>query len=188
MENNMDNNMGSNMPDNKKRNWIKIVVPIVIVLILAAIWFVKNSQENSVKPDTTGNLDFALVATEDFDLEKLKSYGLPIILDFGSDYCEPCREMEPVLIELNEEMRDKVIIKKIDVMEHQDIVENYPVSVIPTQVFYDAEGKPFVPENPAVYQMKGYTSKDTGEHIFTAHEGPLTKEQMLKIIEEMRAD
>ncbi|PKM88856.1 MAG: thioredoxin [Firmicutes bacterium HGW-Firmicutes-12] len=174
------NNMKSPGPMKK---WAKIIVPIAVVVIVAGIWLVKNSQEDI--PFTPSNPDFALDAQEDFDLEKLKSYGLPIILDFGEVKTKATIEMRPVLEELNEESQGEVIIKHIDIIEYKSIVERYPVTVVPTQVFYDAEGKPFVPENPASYQMKGYTAKGTSEHIFTVHEGPYTKEQLLTIIDEI---
>lgn len=54
-----------------------------------------------------GNPDFSLYVTEKIDLEKLKSYGLPIIIDFGADSCIPCKEMAPVLLELNAGLRGK---------------------------------------------------------------------------------
>ena len=34
---------------------------------------------------------------EKIDLEVLSAYKLPMILDFGSDDCIPCKEMAPVL-------------------------------------------------------------------------------------------
>ncbi len=52
---------------------------------------------------------------EAIDLDALKTYGLPIIIDFGSDSCIPCQQMAPVLKTMNAAMRGKAIVKFVDV-------------------------------------------------------------------------
>ncbi len=123
--------------------------------------------------------------TEKLELDKLKAYGLPIVIDFGADSCIPCKEMAPVLKELNEELKGKAIIKFVDVWKYQELVEDYPISIIPTQIFIDSNGKPFKPQNLDAMQMKLYYHKDTKEHAITIHEGGMTKEQFLDVLKEM---
>jgi thioredoxin 1 len=175
------------------------------LIVLVGIWFVKNNKNDidyaesdnsgTVSSENSGttasdkvvydNPDFSLHVTDKIDLDKLKSYGIPIILDFGSDSCIPCKQMAPVLKELNAELQGKAIIRFVDVWKYRELSEGYPISVIPTQIFFDANGKPYKPKNPEASQMKIYTSRDNGEHIFTAHEGGATKEQLLDILKEM---
>ena len=76
------------------------------------------------------------------------------MIDFGADSCIPCKEMAPVLKELNEELRGKVIIKFVDVWKYQSLAEGYPISVIPTQVFFDKDGKPYTPKDPEAHKCK----------------------------------
>ena len=163
---------------------IKIIIPILLLCVVAGIWAVKNSQKNT-EPIDVDNPDFALHVTEKIDLEKLKSYKLPIIIDFGADSCIPCKEMAPVLKELNEELQGKAIIKFVDVWKYQALAEGYPISVIPTQILIDTEGKPYTPKDPEAMQMKLYSLRETNEHVFTAHEGGMTKEQLLSALKEM---
>ncbi|WP_315122375.1 thioredoxin family protein [uncultured Clostridium sp.] len=163
---------------------IKIIVPVLLLFIVVGIWFVKNHKK-TIDSVESNNADFALHVTKEIDLEKLKSYGLPIIIDFGADSCIPCKEMAPVLKELNKELQGKAIIKFVDVWKYQALAEGYPISVIPTQIFIDAKGKPYNPKDPEAKQMKVYSLRDTGEHVFTVHEGGMTKEQMLNILKEM---
>ena len=170
----------------KNKRLLRIIVPIIIVIIAAGIWTVKNTRDKDEALENDGS-DFALHVTSNLDLEKLKSYGLPIIIDFGADSCIPCKEMAPVLIELNAQLRGKAIIKFVDVWKYPGLAEGYPLTVIPTQVFIAADGKPYTPEDPQTAQMKLYAMKDSGEHVFTTHEGGLTKEALLKIIGEMEA-
>lgn len=168
----------------KKGMAIKIVIPILILSVLASIWIVKNNKKDTSSAGTD-NSDFELHVTEKIDLEKLKSYGLPIVIDFGADSCIPCKEMAPVLKELNAELQGKAIVRFVDVWKYQEFAQGYPISVIPTQIFIDANGKPYKPEDPQAKQMKMYSTRDTGEHVFTAHEGGMTKKQILDALKEM---
>lgn len=176
--------MQGNNPNKAKNTTIKIIVPILLLCFVAAIWFVKNFQEEVVSAGST-NLDFALHVTKEIDLEKLKSYGLPIVIDFGADTCIPCKEMAPVLKQLNEELQGRAIVKFVDVWKYQPLAEGYPINLIPTQIFIDANGKPYTPQQPEAKQMTLFSSKEIGEHIFTTHEGGMTKEQLLEALKEM---
>lgn len=173
--------------DTKKSNKgiaVKIIIPILFVCVIFGIWVVKNNKKDTAAADGD-NSDFALHVTEKLDLDKLKSYGLPIIIDFGADSCIPCKQMAPVLVELNEELQGKAIIKFVDVWKYQELAQGYPISLIPTQIFIDSTGKPYSPKDPETMKMILYSSKDTEEHVFTAHEGGTTKEQLLSILKEM---
>lgn len=161
----------------------KIIIPVLIAVMIGIIWYIKNFNETPLV--TENNPSFALHVMDKLDIEELKSYGLPIIIDFGADSCIPCKEMAPVLKELNEELRGKAIIKFVDVWKYQSLAKDYPISLIPTQVFFDKEGKPYTPANPEISQMQIYNSKDTNKHILTTHEGGMTKKEILDVLKEM---
>ena len=163
---------------------IKIIIPVLLLVVVVGIWVIKNSKEGTASADS-GNPDFGLHVTEPIDLEKLKSYGLPIVIDFGADSCIPCKEMAPVLKELNEELQGKAIVRFVDVWKYQDLAQGFPINLIPTQIFIDANGNPFNPKDPEAMQMTLYSTRDTNEHVFTTHEGGLTKEQLMNILKEM---
>ena len=141
------------MPFTSKSLVIKITIIVVIIAALVALWFVKNAEndkgaENKAASDSITeskdiNPDFTLLVTEALDLEQLKSYGLPIIIDFGSDSCVPCQEMAPVLEKLNEELQGKAIIRFVDVWKYPDLAQDYPITVIPTQMLFDKDGNPY---------------------------------------------
>jgi len=172
-----------NTAKSKRNKALKIIIPVLFLCVVAAIWAVKNFQKEVDSADSI-NPDFALHVTEEIDLEKLKSYGLPIIIDFGADSCIPCKEMAPVLEELNKELQGKAIIKFVDVWKYENLVKGYPVSIIPTQIFIDSNGKPYNPEDPEAKHMKLYI-RNSGEHVFTAHEGGMAKEELMDILKEM---
>jgi thioredoxin 1 len=152
------------------------------VLIIAGIWIFKNA--NSDAPPITDNKDFTLEATN-IDLEVLTSYELPIIIDFGADSYIPCKEMAPVLKTLNVEMQGAAIIKFVDVWKNEDVANDFPIQVIPTQIFINADGTPYVPSDDIKIEFTMYSTKDTNEHVFTVHQGGLTEDQMRRILTDM---
>lgn len=169
----------------KKKLLAKILVPILIAATLTIIWIVKTHPTPTPIDEQTGNVaDFVLEATS-IDLDTLKEYKLPIIIDFGADSCIPCKEMAPVLKTLNAEMQGKAIIKFVDVWKNGDAAKDFPIQVIPTQVFINADGKPYVPSDDMGIKFDMYSKKDTGEHAFTVHQGGLTEEQMRAILVDM---
>lgn len=139
---------------------IKIIVPFLVAAVIFGIWAYKNLLPgNKMEQDAS---EFALDATENFDLEKILSHGLPVMIDFGADYCAPCREMEPILEKVNRDYRGRAVIKFVDVQKNPRVAGEFGIKVIPTQFFFDAEGKPY-----------GY------------HEGFLPEEEIIRILKEI---
>ncbi len=143
-----------------------------------------SSETTTAETEENVNTDFLLAASE-IDLEKLKSYDLSIIIDFGADSCIPCKEMAPVLKKLNQEWQGKVIVKFVDVWKYPNAAADFPVQMIPTQFFFDAQGNPFVPSDSEGMQMQMYVMKETGEHVYTGHVGGMTEEQIRAVFKEM---
>lgn len=170
-------------------------VPVATVEVASETISVADVSSNQAEPVvaqtpvvdqiTEPNPDFFLSVTEVLDLEQLKSYGLPIMIDFGADSCIPCKEMAPILKDLNGKLQGKAIIRFVDVWKYPKLSEGFPIRVIPTQMFFDSEGKPFRPADPDASQMLMYVLKDTEEHVFTAHEGGMTEQMILQALQEM---
>lgn len=147
----------------------------------------KDSGESSDSADETKlNSTYPLKITS-VDLETITSYGVPTVIDFGSDSCVPCKQMAPVLETLNAEFQDRAAVQFMDVWRYTEGLENFPVQVIPTQVFFTAEGKPFEPSEELATQIPftQYTYKDTGEIAFTVHQGGISEDEMCLIFAEM---
>lgn len=75
------------------------------------------------------------VSDSSFDSDVLKA-SLPVLVDFYADWCGPCKMAEPVLEELSESYRDKVLIVKLNVDENQQTSGKYGVMSIPTTILF----------------------------------------------------
>ena len=159
--------------------WLKILVPVLIVAAIAVIFIVKNASEEDA-PNLPDEL-FGLKATTEIDFAALAEYGLPVIVDYGADSCIPCKQMAPVLKTMNAEMKDKAFIKFVDVWKYGSAANNVPIQIIPSQVFFNADGTPYVPSDSLKKQIGGFKLYNG----FTVHEGGLTEDEMRAILAEM---
>lgn len=182
--------------DRKKIPWAQIFIPVGIIAIIVVLGLMKNAHSQPDVPaitEPTGTVadhlagaDFSLNATSQIDFAELSKYGLPIIVDYGADSCIPCKQMAPVLVKLNAEMQGKAFIKFVDVWEYYEAAGNVPVQMIPTQFFFDADGKPFVPSDKLSAEIGFKMEYDkAGNHVYTTHVGGVTEAQMRAILKEM---
>ncbi|OHB24662.1 MAG: thiol reductase thioredoxin [Desulfuromonadaceae bacterium GWB2_53_15] len=67
--------------------------------------------------------------------------GKPSIVDFGARSCIPCKEMAPILEELNRELTGKANVLFVDVWKDNSIGGRFRIQMIPTQIFFNVKGK-----------------------------------------------
>ncbi len=58
----------------------------------------------------------------------------PVLLDFGADWCPPCKVMIPVLEELADEYKDRALIAKLDVDVNPVTASQFKVRNLPTML------------------------------------------------------
>ena len=69
---------------------------------------------------------------------------LPAIIDFYADWCGPCKAVAPVLEELSNDYKDKLLIYKIDTEKEEELSALFGIQSIPTFLFIPADGKPMM--------------------------------------------
>ena len=81
--------------------------------------------------------------------------GKVTLVDLGADKCIPCKMMAPILEELRQEYKGRAAVVFLDVWKDRTLAGRFGIRVIPTQIFYDRQGKEFL-------RHEGFLSK---EHI-----------------------
>lgn len=78
---------------------------------------------------------------------------LPRLVDFGARKCIPCQMMFPIIDELKKEYAAVFKVEFIDVWKNQDQARKYNIRRIPTQVFFDRNGK-------ELFRHEGFLAKE----------------------------
>jgi thioredoxin 1 len=75
------------------------------------------------------------------------------MIDLGANACVPCKMMAPILEKLEKDYRGRAAIIFIDVWKHKEPAQRYGIRTIPTQIFFDKEGR-------EIYRHVGYMSEE----------------------------
>ena len=75
------------------------------------------------------------------------------MMDLGAHSCIPCKMMAPIMEKLTRDYEGKAVVTFIDVWENPDEAKYYKISSIPTQIFFDKEGK-------EVYRHQGFLAEE----------------------------
>jgi thioredoxin 1 len=86
-------------------------------------------------------------------LPQVPTEGMVTMLDLGAHKCIPCKMMAPILKKLKKEYEAKASIVFIDVWQHREQAQKYGIWAIPTQIFFDKQGK-------EVYRHEGFFSEE----------------------------
>lgn len=70
-----------------------------------------------------------------FDKEVLKS-PVPVLVEFGAEWCGPCRQMEPVLEKLAGSWDTKISLARVDVDESVNLTMQFQVMSVPTLILF----------------------------------------------------
>jgi thioredoxin 1 len=77
----------------------------------------------------------------DNPVDKARSSGRPSLVDFGSKGCKPCDMLAPILAELKKKHDGRANVIFINVRDEQILAARYGIESIPTQIFFDKDGK-----------------------------------------------
>jgi thioredoxin 1 len=94
------------------------------------------------------------------DLKKVPVKNTVTMVDLGAATCIPCKMMAPILDKLEKKYKGRAAIVFIDLRFNREAAQQFGVRAIPTQVFFDRNGREvarhvgFMSEEAIVTQLK----------------------------------
>lgn len=79
--------------------------------------------------------------------------GMVTMIDLGAKKCIPCKMMAPILTKLEREYAGRAAIVFLDVWEDPKPARRFAIQGIPTQIFFDRDGK-------EVFRHLGFLSEE----------------------------
>src|ERR1700722_9254656 len=91
------------------------------------------------------------LTTASFQQEVLDS-DVPVLVDFWSPTCGPCRQIAPVVEQLAEEADGRFRVGKVNVFDQQDLGVRYRITAVHTLVGYQDKRKLLAVMQPLIGQ------------------------------------
>lgn len=74
-------------------------------------------------------------------IENARKSGQPTIVEFGANSCTTCRNMKPILDATAMQLQGRAHVVVIDLNQDYAAATQYNIRMMPTQVFFAADGK-----------------------------------------------
>ena len=82
-----------------------------------------------------------MIQATEKNFDELLSMEKPLMVDFGAEWCGPCKALAPMVAELAEAYKEQAVIAACDVEENNDIAVRYSIRNIPTGIFFKDGGR-----------------------------------------------
>lgn len=144
---------------------MKVLIVVALAVVVGATMVAKNASKEGAASEAAGQQVASQTAaqgsgalsdekaTANPGSQEAAIQPLPKLVDLGAKKCIPCKMMAPILEELREEYQGKFDVVFIDVWENESAGDQYGIRVIPTQIFFDADGK-------ELFRHEGFFSKE----------------------------
>lgn len=116
-----------------RRLWILVVLVVAVIAVLASKQG-RDAAPAASAPEPSPTPSHAAPPAP-------ARAGIPRLVDLGADKCIPCKAMAPILVELRAECAGRLQVDFIDVWKDPSAGDPYNIYAIPTQIFFDGDGK-----------------------------------------------
>ncbi len=107
-----------------------------LALVVAVATLLGMSQGCGARPSTDGPAGGTATAPVATGVRPT-----PRLVDLGAGKCIPCKAMAPILEQLRADYAGRLEVRFIDVWQKPEEATAYRIQMIPTQIFYAADGR-----------------------------------------------
>ena len=118
----------------------------------------ENNGFPIVKPDGTKDKKIQQITLSDFNT--LLATDKPVLVDFHTIWCSPCRKMAPIIDGIEERYKNKAVVMRVDVDKSKEVGKAYKIQGVPVFILFK-----------------------NGKEIWK-HNGVISEEELLKQIED----
>ena len=103
---------------------------------------IEGLNNNSQDASMNGNSIIIEVITENFMSDVIeRSKETPVIVDFWAPWCEPCKQLTPVIEKIVKEKNGNVILAKMNIDESPEVAQQLKIQSIPAVMAFN-DGQP----------------------------------------------
>ena len=106
------------------------------------------------------------------------SYNAPVLVDFWAEWCEPCKQLKPVLEKLATDLNGQFVLAKVNSETQQSLSQQFQIRSIPTVLIFK--------NGEVVEQFSGLQTEQTIKELIEKHtttEADTLRNQALKTIQ-----
>lgn len=101
----------------------------------------KTPQLKIVEASNSSTADPVIELTsKDQFYQAIKAQSTPVVIDFYSPYCGPCRRLSPEFDKMAEKHKGKIRFLKVDATKFSEIASSYNIFGVPTLLVFNKKG------------------------------------------------
>jgi len=130
----------------KNAKIIGVAVLVVLALLVGLGFQLFDRPSEATSPETQTS-------------DEVPVKGMPTMVDLGANECIPCKMMVPIMEKVKKKYQGKAAVIFIDVWKENEPAKRFRIRAIPTQIFFDKEGK-------EVFRHEGFMGEADIDRIF----------------------
>ncbi len=120
---------------------LKVVITLILVIWVSKI-YAGNADDVVVQKLTKAEFFQKIMDLEKNPKTWKYSGNLPCIVDFYADWCGPCRQASPILDELAQKYKGKIVVYKVNTDQEKELAGAFRIEGIPAFLWVPLTGKP----------------------------------------------
>jgi len=94
----------------------------------------ENNSFPIVKPDGTKDEKIQQITLANF--KSLLATDKPVLVDFHTIWCSPCRKLAPIIDGIEDKFKDKAVVMRIDVDKSKEVGKAYKIQGVPVFILF----------------------------------------------------